>query len=197
MSPDTISAAPGASSGDAVAMPPAVSSGSGSRDHAMRTPCALPSPSAATRRSAPCETLIAMSRKPARASASTCHTISALPPASSSGFGVTSDSGRMRSPRPAARIIARAVAPDSGGACDIGQRLVERVEQRRERVELAIARARTAQVAHHQRHVVDVGRLAVAMLEPREDAEDLELPLYAHPLEIAPERREVGGDRQM
>jgi hypothetical protein len=47
-----------------------------------------------------------MSVQPARASASICQTMSALPPASSSGFGVASVSGRIRSPRPAARIIA-------------------------------------------------------------------------------------------
>ena len=36
-----------------------------------------------------------MSVKPARASASICQTMSGLPPTSSSGFGVASDSGRM------------------------------------------------------------------------------------------------------
>src|SRR3989338_2582166 len=37
---------------------------------------------------------------------SMCQTISALPPASSSGLGVWSVSGRMRSPRPAAKSMA-------------------------------------------------------------------------------------------
>ena len=37
--------------------------------------------------------------------------MSGLPPASSNGFGVAWDSGRIRSPRPAARIIAQCVMP--------------------------------------------------------------------------------------
>ena len=92
MSPDTISVGPGGSSGDAVAMPPAVSSGSGSRDQRMRTPSRVPSPSDAISASAPCAALITRSAKPARASASICQTMSGLCPASSSGFGVASDS---------------------------------------------------------------------------------------------------------
>ena len=43
---------------------------------------------------------------PAATSRSSCHPISGLPPASSRGFGIVSDSGRILSPRPAARIIA-------------------------------------------------------------------------------------------
>ncbi len=64
-----------------------------------------------------------ISRKPAAARRSRCQTISGLPPATSSGLGVWSVSGRMRSPRPAARIIAFisslllqfAAAPTGGG----------------------------------------------------------------------------------
>jgi hypothetical protein len=47
-----------------------------------------------------------MTAKPARASRSICHSISALPPTFSSGFGQVSVRGRIRSPRPAAKIIA-------------------------------------------------------------------------------------------
>ena len=43
------------------------------------TPCARPSPTRVDQRSARCDTLIAMSRMPARASASICQTMSGLP----------------------------------------------------------------------------------------------------------------------
>jgi len=43
---------------------------------------------------------------PARTKFSICHTMSGLPPTVSKGLGVESVSGRMRSPRPAARIMA-------------------------------------------------------------------------------------------
>src|SRR5579864_5190220 len=83
-----------------------------------------------------------MVRKPACASRSICHTISALPPASRRGFGRESVSGRIRSPRPAAKIIAfvREVAcvfigvlARSEGVTDVGSAAFELVEQLRER----------------------------------------------------------------
>ena len=43
---------------------------------------------------------------PATASRSICHSISALPPTFNNGFGHVSVNGRIRSPRPAAKIIA-------------------------------------------------------------------------------------------
>jgi len=52
------------------------------------------------------ETLMTASRTPARASASRCQAISGLPRTSSRVFGMSSVSGRNRSPRPAARTIA-------------------------------------------------------------------------------------------
>src|SRR5438045_8697248 len=58
---------------------------------------------------------------------------------------------------------------------------VQLVEERPERLESAVTRARTAQVAQHARHVVDVRGLAVAMVEPGENAEHFQLPLHAHP----------------
>jgi hypothetical protein len=51
--------------------------------------------------------LITIRSHPARCSFSTCHCSSGLPPTSSRTFGSRSLSGRMRSPRPAASIIAR------------------------------------------------------------------------------------------
>ena len=60
-------------------------------------------------RSARYETLMTISSKPAATIRSICQTISGLPPTDSSGFGQVSVSGRIRSPRPAARIIARIV----------------------------------------------------------------------------------------
>jgi hypothetical protein len=48
MSPDTINAGPRGRSGNAVAMPPATSSGSASIDQRSVTPSAAPSPKAAT-----------------------------------------------------------------------------------------------------------------------------------------------------
>src|SRR5258706_227066 len=74
--------------------------------------------------------------------------------------------------------------------------LLKLVQKPGERKEFAIARARTAEIAHDPRHVIQVRALAVAMIEPREDAKHLELALHAHPLEITPERGEIGGDRQ-
>ncbi len=75
--------------------------------------CAIPS--ARRRRARPgncsarCEVLITTSRTPAARESSPDDIRSArLPPARSSGFGVVSLSGRMRSPRPAAKISARA-----------------------------------------------------------------------------------------
>src|SRR6185437_6153451 len=55
--------------------------------------------------------LITTPRTPAAASLSRCHSISRLPPASSSGLGVVSVSGRMRSPRPAANSSAFTSTP--------------------------------------------------------------------------------------
>src|SRR5487761_2371752 len=197
MSPETISTGPGPSSGSAVATPPAVSSGSRSRDQRMRTPKAAPSPSAAISRSPPSATLMTMSVNPARARASICQTISGLPPARSRGLGVPSVSGRMRSPRPAARIIAMVIGVPrrplaSGRVHEVGRAAFQGFQEAGQRSELAVARACAPQIAPHARHVVHVLILAVAVLQAREDAEDLELALNAHPLVIAPELREVG-----
>src|SRR5688572_3101304 len=197
MSPETMIAGPSGSSGIAVAIPPAVSRGSASRDQRTRTPYALPSPISSIMRSARCETLIATSRMPARARASSCHAISGLPPTRSSGLGVTSESGRMRSPRPAARIIAPIMTPTSCASLR-GRRgdALEPVEQPGERGELAVALRDGTRVVEEARRVFHVARLAIAVRDAREDAENLEMSLQAHPLERAEERREVGVDRE-
>src|SRR5512135_2987877 len=201
MSPETISAGPGRSSGSAVATPPADSSGSLSADQRMRTPSAVPSPSAATNRSPRCATLMTISVNPARASASICQLISGLPPARSRGLGVSSVSGRMRSPRPAARIIALVIGSAAGtvvsGRVHEGWRAAfEQVEDAREGVEFAVPCAGAPQVAQDPRHVAHVAMLAVAVRKAREDPEDLELALHAHPFVVSPERREPGCDGQ-
>src|SRR5215470_4516543 len=149
--------------------------------------------------SAQCATLITISVQPAATRRSSCHAMSVLPPASSSGFGVASDSGRMRSPRPAARIIAFMAEERLGSSERVPHDrlpLLELVEEPRESEEFAITRAGTAEITHDPGHVLQVSILAVAVPQPREDSEHLELALHAHPLELTPERREIGGDRQ-
>src|SRR5688572_6017709 len=197
MSPETMIAGPSGSSGIAVAIPPAVSRGSASRDQRTRTPYALPSPISSIMRSARCETLIATSRMPARASAASCHAISGLPPTRSSGLGVVSESGRMRSPRPAARIIAPIMMRTSSASLRGRRRdALEPVEQARERGELAVALRDGTRVTEETRRVFHVAGLAIAVRDAREDAEHLEVALQPHPLELAKERGEVGIDRE-
>src|SRR5450432_4424388 len=164
-----------------------------------------------------CATLITMRSNPAATRRSICQTISALPPTSSSGLGRVSESGRMRSPRPAARIIAAlmdspeaalcAASPSGGerlgaarrrsseGVADRRATAFEFVEQLEHRTEPVVARAGTAQIRHYARHFLQVRGLAVAMPQSREDTEHLQLALHAHPFEVAPERAEVGIDR--
>src|SRR5215470_17501505 len=114
------------------------------------------------------------STKPAATSRWICQTMSGLPPTSSSGFGTASDSGRIRSPRPAARIIAFI-----GGLLErvAGHwtAILERVEKLRERRKVAVARARASEIAQHARHVLEIAVLAVAVAQPREDPEHLDL----------------------
>ena len=117
-----------------------------------------PSPSAATSCRRRCAALITMSVQPARASASICQTMSGLPPASSSGFGVASVSGRIRSPRPAARIIAPSFIARKRVADGDARAALELVEQREQRMQRAVARAGAAQIGHHARHVVEIRR---------------------------------------
>src|SRR5450631_2064494 len=137
-------------------------------------------------------TLITICANPVATRRSICHTTSGLPPTFRSGFGVASVNGRMRSPRPAARIIA--IMGRSEAVSDGGLSSLEQVEQAQQGLQLVVARARAAQVSHHPRHFLEVRVLAVAMIEPRENPEHLDLTLHAHPFEIAPERAEVRSD---
>src|SRR5690606_41081224 len=110
---------------------------------------------------------------------STWRASSERPPTWSSGLGTESVSGRMRSPRPAARIIARGAV--SEGVAVTGLLPLDPVDQAREAGERVVAGQRPSQVAQHARHVVEVAVLAVTMRQPREDAQHLELALDAHP----------------
>ena len=92
--------------GNAWRIPPAVSRGSLSREYSMASPTLLPLPSSVSICVPSQAWLITTSRKPAAFNRSRWCTISGLPPADRSGFGVVRVSGRMRSPLPAARIIA-------------------------------------------------------------------------------------------
>src|SRR5437879_5871514 len=55
----------------------------------------------------------------------------------------------------------------------------------------AVARDRAAHVADEARRVAEVIRLAVAVVQAREDPEHLEVALHAHPFDVAPEIGEV------
>src|SRR6266513_2980299 len=132
---------------------------------------------------------------PERASASINRTIRALPRTSRSTLGIASVRGRMRSPRPAERIMALIVRKSERMANAPFLRL-ELLEQTSERGKLAIALARTPQVAHHERLVLQIAVLAVPKRKAREDPQHLELPLGTHPLEIPVEISEIAGDRQ-
>src|SRR5574343_1979931 len=160
----------------------------------MRRPHFEPSPSAASICPPRWAWLITTSRKPAAASRSRCQTISGLPPATSSGLGVWSVSGRMRSPRPAARIMAFigllvAVADLLGIA-------FQPVEQVLQRVQLDVAGGSLAGVVDEARQVLAVFVLAVAVFQAAEDAEHLEVTLQAHQFVLAPEGAEILAHRQ-
>src|ERR1022692_1203756 len=160
----------------------------------MAAPNCRPSPSAASMRLPKWATLMTNRVNPAATRRSICHTMSGLPPASRSGFGSASDNGRMRSPRPAARIIA--IIGSSEAVTDRRLPRLELVEQAKQWRELVVAGAGAAQIAHHARHFLQVRVLSIAMIEPCEDAQHLELTLHAHPFEVSPERAEIRCDRQ-
>src|SRR5690606_34564972 len=138
--------------------------------------------------------LMTMSSMPAPTRASMWRAISERPPTSSRGFGMVSVSGRIRSPRPAARIIAR--KGDSEGVADTGSIRLDTVDQAGQPGERPVAGHRATQVAEHPRHVVEVAMLAVTMRQAREDAEHLQLALHAHPFVVAVEVAEVAGHGQ-
>src|SRR5205809_253760 len=136
-----------------------------------------------------------ISRTPERASASIDQTIRGLPRTSNSTLGIASVRGLMRSPRPAARIMAFIVRKSERVASALFLPF-EVLEQAPEPGKLAITLARAPQVAHHERLVFQITVLAVPKRKAREDPQHLELPLGSHPLEIPIEIREITGDRQ-
>ena len=77
----------------------------------MRTPNLEPSPNAPINLSANQAELMIISVTPMFFSFSICQTINGLPPTSSKGFGVYSVKGRIRLPKPAAKIIAFIMQP--------------------------------------------------------------------------------------
>src|SRR6266850_353693 len=133
---------------------------------------------------------------PERASASINRTTRGLPRTSRSTLGIASVRGLMRSPRPAARIMAFIWSKSEGVADALFLRL-ELLQQAPERAKLAIPTARAPQVAHHERLVFQIAVLAVPKGKTREYSQHLELPLDPHPLEIPVEIREIAGDREL
>src|SRR5882672_3269818 len=158
-------------------------------------PCARPMspPGTGSKDSARCARLMMRSWMPARANASICHSISRLPPALSRGLAIWSDNGRMRSPRPAAKISAFI---GSERVADARRNAFELVEKACERQQLGVALGHAAHVLHEARRVGEVLRFAVSIVDAGENAEHLQVTLQAHPFERAIELAEVGIDRQ-
>src|SRR5213592_100855 len=136
-----------------------------------------------------------ISRTPERASASIDQTIRGLPRTSRSTLGIASVRGLMRSPRPAARIMAFIVRKSERVASALFLPF-ELLEQAPEPGKLAITLARAPQVAHHKRLVFQITVLTVPRGKARENPQHLELPLGSHPFEIPIEIREITGDGQ-
>src|SRR5690348_1548069 len=106
----------------------------------------------------------------------------------------------MRSPRPAARIMAANPVPAfSESVANFQLRSVDLppVKQRQQGIELAVAFARLAQVIRHQRYVLEIAALAIAIIQARKYSQDLEVALHAHPLEIAVKIRKACCNRQL
>src|SRR3954447_7863381 len=139
-----------------------------------------------------------ISQKPARLRFFRWNSISALPPARSNGLGTASVNGRMRSPRPAARIIA---LNDSFSESVAGIRVrrlgaLPFIKQREQRFQLAVAFASLAQILLHQREVVKICAFAVAVVKAGEYRQNLYMALHAHPFEVAVEVRKILRQRQ-
>src|SRR6478672_12856481 len=86
---------------------------------------------------------------PARTGLSTCQTIRGRPRTFSSGLGQLSVRGRMRSPRPAARIMA--FIAGSEGVADAGIGVFQHVEDADQRRQFAVAAGGIAGVLHNER----------------------------------------------
>src|SRR3546814_5366890 len=61
------------------------------------------------------------------------------------------------------------------------------IDDRPQRVELAVARQHVVEIAEEARGVGEVAQLAVAMAQPREDAQHLEVALHANQVEVRSE----------
>eukprot|EP01022_Parablepharisma_sp_SALTPOND_P033110 TRINITY_DN881_c1_g1_i15.p1 TRINITY_DN881_c1_g1~~TRINITY_DN881_c1_g1_i15.p1 ORF type:complete len:1351 (-),score=485.80 TRINITY_DN881_c1_g1_i15:36729-40781(-) len=178
------------------AMPPAVSSAVPSAEYCRRAPQRLPSPRVSSIIWPRWAWLMTISVMPARTSERICQTINGRPRTLSKGLGQVSVSGRMRSPRPAAKIMAFMVGA-SEGVAELGRVfLLQLLDQAHQRCESHIAARGLEGVFHDQRQVLQVAVLAIAMPQAGEDAQHLEVALQAHPLEVAVEGIDVGRDRQ-
>ena len=117
-------------------------------------------------------------------------------PTSTSGLGLSLVSGRMRVPRPAAMIIARR---SSGGLtlscallrrapCAQSTRIVPRLQTAQRRMlEIAV------QIAPDPRQIAKIARLAIALGQPREDADNLGIALRRRSPPFRPGARFVQG----
>src|SRR5262245_54805012 len=90
----------------------------------------------------------------------------------------------MRSPRPAARIMARISASRAHG---FERRQHLPVDEGVQELQLAVTLAHGPHVVQRARNVVQVTRLAIAVPQAREDADRLEMALHAHQVEPAQE----------
>src|SRR5690349_18296200 len=162
----------------------------------MRTPYRDPSPNPCSTRSARWETFTTRSVNPERARRSIRCAIRGRPAAVISGFGTRSVSGRMRSPRPAASIIAFTLVAARSSACDGRLTLVEVIENTQQRRKLRVTRGDGARIGDETGGILEIATLAVAVVDAREDAENLQVSLQAHPLEIMIEAAEIRVDRQ-
>src|SRR5450830_402383 len=106
-----------------------------------------------------------MSVMPARTRFRICQTISGRPRTFNSGFGQVSVSGRIRSPRPAAKIMAFMRVAASEGVADLRRFVFQLFDQSDQRYQGGIAACRLHGVFHDQRHVLQVSILAVAMVK--------------------------------
>src|SRR5262245_11047583 len=125
--------------------------------------------------------------------------MSGLPPTASSGFAVLSVSGRIRSPRPAARIIARRRTLMCRSDGPRGRELLERglaslIDQLREWAELRIVATDEANISKRARDVVQIAGLPVPMPQTRKNPDRLQMSLHAHEVEPAQELRVARSD---
>src|SRR5450830_91347 len=161
----------------------------------MDAPNWLPSPSASSIIWPRWAWLMTISVMPARTRLRICQVIRGRPRTLSRGLGQASVSGRMRSPRPAAKIIAFMGTP-SEGVADLRRFFLERVEQADQGFQHRVAVGRLAHVIEHGGQVAHVDVLAVAVIEAAEDAQDFQVALQGHEFESAVKCVDVRVDGQ-